>query len=55
MVEHFVESVEASRGSSAAELPTMNSEEENTLRYVSGYVARKLMRQYEKKEGEKAT
>lgn len=55
MVEHFAEPVEASHGSSAAELPTMNSEEENALRYVSGYVALKLMRQYEKKEGEKAT
>ena len=49
MVEHFAESVKASRGSSAAELPTMNSEEENALRYVSGCVALKLMRQYEKK------
>ena len=48
-------SLEASRGSCATELPTMNSEEENALRYVSGYVALKLMRQYEKKEGEKAT
>ena len=55
MVEHFAESVETSHGSSAAELPTMNSEEENALRYVSGYVGLKLMRQYEKKEGEKAT
>ena len=33
----------------------LNSEEENALRYVSGYVALKLMRQYEKKEDEKAT
>ena len=54
MVEHFAKPVEASRSSSAAELPTMNSEEENALRYVSGYVALKLMRQYEKKEDEKA-
>ena len=54
MVEHFAESVEASRGSSAAELPTMNAGEENALHYVSGYVALKLMRQYEKKKGEKA-
>ena len=54
MVEHFAESMEASRGSTAAELPTMNAEEENALCYVSGYVALKLMRQYEKKKGEKA-
>ena len=55
LVEHFAKPVEASRSSSAAELPTMNSEEENALRYVSGYVALKLMRQYGKKEDEKAT
>ena len=55
MVDHFAESVEASGGSSVAELPTMNAEEENVLRYVSGYVALKLMRLYEKNEGEKAT
>ena len=50
MMEHFAESVETSHGGSAAD-----SEEENSFSYVSGYVDLKLMRQYEKKEGEKAT
>lgn len=54
IVEHFAESVAASCSNSATEAPTMNAEEENALRYVSGYVALKLMRKYEKEEGEKA-
>ena len=55
IVEHFAESVETSCSNSVAEAPTLNAEEENALRYVSGYVALKLMREYEKKDGEKAT
>ena len=50
MVEIFSESLE-----DPCPVPTLNAEEENALRYVSGYVALKLMRQYEKKDGEKAT
>ena len=50
MVEIFSESLE-----DPCPAPTLNAEEENTLHYVSGYVALKLMRQYEKKDGEKAT
>ena len=49
-VEHFSESLEVS-----CPAPTLNAENENALRYVSGYVALKLMRQYEQKNGEKAT
>ena len=52
MVENFVE---ASYSNSVALVPTLNAEEENALRYVSGYVALKLMREYEKIDGEKAT
>ena len=35
-------------------LPLMNAEEENALRYVSGYVALKLMRKYEKEDSARA-
>ena len=34
--------------------PALNAEEENALRYVSGYVSLKLMRKYQKEDGEKA-
>ena len=50
LIEHFVESTGALSASFVTEVPLMIAEEENSLRYVSGYVALKLMRKYEKEE-----
>ena len=53
MIEHY-DSMVASSSNAVAVVPPLNAEEENALRYVSGYVALKLMRKYEKEEGKKA-
>ena len=53
MIEHY-DSMAASSSNAVAVAPPLNAEEENALRYVSGYVALKLMRKYEKEEGNKA-
>ena len=50
LVELFSDPLEVS-----CPAPTLNAEEENSLRYVSSYVALKHMRQNKKKDGEKAT
>ena len=50
LIEHFSESAGASSASVVTGVPLMTAEEENALRYVSGYVALKLMRRYEKEE-----
>ena len=56
MVEYFTDalSVATSHSVSTPVAPGLNAEEENALRYVSGYVALKLMRKYQKDDSEKA-
>ena len=49
-IEYFEEFTGASSASVVTEVPLMIAEEENALRYVSGYVALKLMTKYEKEE-----
>ena len=54
MVEFFADAVATSQTIVVPVAPALNAEEENALRYVIGYVALKLMRKYQKEDGEKA-
>ena len=56
MVEYFTDAlmVATSRSIVVPVAASLNAEEENALRYVSGYVALKLMRKYQKEGSEKA-
>ena len=56
MVEYFTDAlmVATSRSIIVPVAASLNAEEENALRYVSGYVALKLMRKYQKEDSEKA-
>lgn len=56
MLEYFIDAltVATSRSVLTPVTPSLNAEEENALRYVSGYVALKLMRVYQKENSEKA-
>ena len=56
MVEYFTDAlmVATSRSIVVPVAASLNAEEENVLRYVSGYIALNLMRKYQKEDSEKA-
>ena len=52
--DRLISSHHSSSSDAGAAVAVMNAEEENALHYVSGYVALKLMRKYEKEESARA-
>ena len=55
VLKHFSSSTEQAGGVGQSQQSVqMRAEDENVLRYVSGYVSLKLMRRYEKQSGAKA-
>ena len=55
LIDHLASSHPSCSSEAGAAPSVMNAEEENALRYVSGYVALKLMRKYEKEDSPRAS
>ena len=54
ILKHFSSNTDQASGDQPQQSIQMRAEDENVLRYVSGYVSLKLMRKFEKQSGTKA-